>query len=108
MWMKKQAKKFHHKGDVLRLEKNPFDPHSQDVILCRNTPIICKINNQNLNIVNNLTFTITKIKDEIILIFNEEKELDLEIGMKEYIVLLSIVHKVKHLTKAIPFMTGKK
>ena len=58
--MKKQAKKFHHKGNVLCLEKNPFDPDSQDVILCRNAPIICKINNQNFNIVNNETFIIYK------------------------------------------------
>jgi len=72
MWMKKQAKKFHHKGDVLRLDKNPFDPHSQDVILCRNTPIICKINNQNLNIINNETPIICKIN-------NEEKELEIDI-----------------------------
>ena len=79
MWMKKQAKKFHHKGDVLCLDKNPFDPHSQDVILCRNTPIICKINNQKLNIVNNETFIINKIKNEIILISNEEKELEIDI-----------------------------
>ena len=64
---------------MLRLDKNPFDAHSQDVIMCRNAPIICKINNQNLNIVNNETFTINKIKNEIILISNEEKELEIDI-----------------------------
>ena len=66
------SKKFHHKADVLCLEKNHFDPHSQDVILCCNTPIICKINNQNLNIINNETPIICKIN-------NEEKELEIDI-----------------------------
>ena len=62
MWMKKRVKKYHKKEDVLRLEKNVFDPHSQDVILCPKTPIISKINNTELDIVNNETFTIKKYK----------------------------------------------
>ena len=41
MWMKEGAKKYHNKK-VLCLEKH-FGSHSQDVILCKRTPIISKI-----------------------------------------------------------------
>ena len=101
-----------YKGDVLCLDKNPFDPHSQYIILCCNTPIICKINDQNLNIVNNETFIIHKIKDEIVLISNEEKELEIDIKdfhriFMLHIVLLFIVHKAKCLKNHAAFTTGR-
>ena len=40
--MKNKLKSYHKKP--LRLEKNIFDAHSQDVILIPNTPILSKIN----------------------------------------------------------------
>ena len=43
MWMKNKLKSYHKKP--LRLEKYIYDPHSQDVILIPNTPIISKMNN---------------------------------------------------------------
>ena len=46
MWMGKKFKSHHKKP--LRLEKNPFDPHSQDVKLIPNTPMICTINNKKI------------------------------------------------------------
>ena len=44
----KQRLKAYHKTNKIKLEKNIFDPHSQDVILCTKMPIISKINNSNL------------------------------------------------------------
>ena len=73
--MKERVKKYHKKKDIIRLEKNIFDPHSQNVILCPKTPIICKVNNMELNLINNETFTINKIVDDNINISNESKEL---------------------------------
>ena len=62
MWMKKQVKKYNMKGNIIRLEKNRFDPQRQHIIFCPKTPIISKINNTELDIVNNETFTINKFK----------------------------------------------
>ena len=62
--MKERVNKYHKKKDIIKLEKSKFDPHSQDVILCPKTPIICKINNKDLNIINNEIFTITKTIDD--------------------------------------------
>ena len=77
MWMKNKLKSYHKKP--LRLEKNIYDAHSQDVILIPNTPIISKINNKKIEVVNNETFTIKKILSETIIIFNEEKEIEIDI-----------------------------
>ena len=44
-----------------------------------NLPIICKVNSKEHDIVNNEQFIVQKIKDDIILIQNEEKELKLSV-----------------------------
>ena len=67
----KQRLKAYHKTNKIKLEKNIFDPHSQDVTLCPKMPIISKVNNSKLNIVNNECFTIKKIKDDNIHISNK-------------------------------------
>ena len=60
-------------------KKYIFDPHSQDVILCKNTPIISKINNIELEIVNNEQFTIDKVSEEYIYISNADKQVQIEV-----------------------------
>ena len=75
--MKKRIKTY-HKGNVIRLGKNKFDPHSQNVCLCPGMPIICKVNSKKLDIVNNETFTIKKIRGDTIYIKNDEKELNIQ------------------------------
>ena len=77
MWMKNKLKSYHKQP--LRLEKYIYDAHSQDVILIPNTPIISKINNKKIEVVNNETFTIKKILSETIIIYNEEKEIEIDI-----------------------------
>ena len=42
-----------------------LDPHSQDVILIPNTPIICKINNKKIGVVNNEKITIKKLQKKL-------------------------------------------
>jgi ATP-dependent exoDNAse (exonuclease V) alpha subunit len=44
-----------------RLPKLQYDENSQDVILVRKTPLIAKVNNSKLNLINNERYTITKI-----------------------------------------------
>ena len=45
----------------MRLPKLQYDENSQDVILVRKTPLIAKVNNSKLKLINNERYTITKI-----------------------------------------------
>jgi nitrogen regulatory protein PII-like uncharacterized protein len=44
-----------------KIPKLQYDENSQDVILVRKTPLIAKVNNSKLNLINNERYTITKI-----------------------------------------------
>ena len=73
----KNRLKSYHKKNIIKLEKNPYDPHSQDVTLCCKMPVISKVNSKDLNIVNNETFTIQKIKEDMIYMSNNNKKLEI-------------------------------
>ena len=75
--MNAEAQKY--KKTKIYIEKNINDPNSQDIKLFPNLPIICKVNSKEHDIVNNEQFIVQKIKDDIILIQNEEKELKLSV-----------------------------
>jgi hypothetical protein len=44
-----------------RIPKLQYDGNSQDVILVRKTPLIAKVNNSKLKIINNERYIITKL-----------------------------------------------
>ena len=68
--------KLKYKKTKLYIDKNPWDPNSQDIVIYPNLPIICKVNDKELDIVNNEQFTVIKINDcQKIVIKNNEKEL---------------------------------
>jgi ATP-dependent exoDNAse (exonuclease V) alpha subunit len=54
-WKKAKTKNY------IKLEKLPYDDNSQDVTLINKTPIIGKVNNSKLGIINNERYTITKV-----------------------------------------------
>jgi hypothetical protein len=58
---------------LITLNKLFWDEQSQDVTLQIDTPIIAKINNKDVGIVNNERFKITKIEKNIITIQNTNK-----------------------------------
>jgi hypothetical protein len=60
-------------SNYIELNKMKNDPHSQDVILFKGMPIISKVNNKEMDIINNETFTITDIKNNNISFKNDEK-----------------------------------
>ena len=61
----------------LRLPKLQYDQNSQDVILVRKTPLIAKVNNWKLKLINNESYTITKIDvdNQEITIQNDRNEI---------------------------------
>ena len=70
-----EAKKINYKGSYIALEKLFYDEQSQDITLQIDTPIIAKVNNKNMDIVNNERFNIINIENNIITIQNENKKI---------------------------------
>ena len=64
----------------MRLPKLQYDENSQDVILVRKTPLIAKVNNWKLKLINNESYTITKIDvdNQEITIQNDRNEITIE------------------------------
>jgi ATP-dependent exoDNAse (exonuclease V) alpha subunit len=56
---------------ILELKAIETDPHSQDVILYKNMPLISHVNNKDLDIFNNEEFIIKKVDNFFITIQNE-------------------------------------
>ena len=71
--IEQKKKKSHHKEkmikdmerlnamfNTIKFKANRYDPHSQDVVLCKDIPAICKVNNKDIDVdlVNNEMFTI--------------------------------------------------
>ena len=69
--IEQKYKKSHHKEkmikdmerlntmfNTIKLQANRYDPHSQDVVLCKDIPAICKVNNKDIDLVNNEMFII--------------------------------------------------
>ena len=75
--MNAEAQKY--KKSKIYIDKNINDPNSQSMKIFPNLPIICKVNSKEHDIVNNEQFLVQKIKDDIILIQNEGKELKLSV-----------------------------
>ena len=61
-WMAKETKDL-PEDQVIRLEAVPTDPHSQDVILCENMPVICIRKLESIGIDNGERFTILNFSD---------------------------------------------
>ena len=63
---------------LLTIEKNIFDPNSQQITVFPSLPIISKRNDKKLDVVNNEQFTVEDItEDETIIIKNEEREIEI-------------------------------
>lgn len=76
--MNMRAKATHKK--VYTLEANKHDPQSQDVKLCDKVPIICKVNDKEMELVNNEQFIIKKIENDLIYIENIERKMTIPLS----------------------------
>ena len=73
--MMKHKEKVYKGSDKLKLKKLLWDEQSQDLILVPDTPIICKVNNQENNLINNERYIITSINGNMITIKNDRQTL---------------------------------
>ena len=102
--MEKRLKKSHNKA--LILDANIYDPHSQKVYLDTKTPIICKINDKEMELVNNEQFIITKYDTDIIYIKNAEKQMKIPISKFQklfYVAYCITIHKSQGATFDFPY-----
>ena len=88
-WMKKEALTTKH----LVIPGHKFDPNSQDMKICINTPIIARVSDAELEIANNETFVVKDIKKNIIVLCN-----GLQIDKKDfnkyfYVAYCLTIHK---------------
>jgi hypothetical protein len=72
-WKKAKTK------DYIKLEKLPYDENSQDVTLVNKTPLIGKVNNSNLGIINNERYIIKKVDIQV-------KELTIKNDRNEFVI----------------------
>ena len=76
--MNLRAKATHKKVHILKANKH--DPQSQDVKLCDKVPIICKVNDKEMELVNNEQFIIKKIENDLIYIENIERKMTIPLN----------------------------
>jgi ATP-dependent exoDNAse (exonuclease V) alpha subunit len=58
---------------TLSYEPLKYDKNSQDITICDGMPVIARVNQKSMDIVNNEVFTITNISSEIVTVSNELK-----------------------------------
>ena len=68
-----------NKGPTQDIKKLAFDKNSQDITLMKGMPIIARINQKSIDIVNNEMFVIDKLLKDTIVIKNEMKEVTIPI-----------------------------
>ena len=78
MMKKRKAVKRPKTGKFINLAKMPGDDNSQEVILTTGTPIIAKMNDKKMGIVNNQRFIITKIDNDVVSIKNDNEVFTIE------------------------------
>ena len=81
--MDSEKTKYHGKKYIL--EANKHDCESQEVTLYKNLPIICKKNDESLELINNEQFVVCKITDSEVHIKNDIKKLIIDMNkFQEY------------------------
>ena len=91
---------------ALKLSALEFDPNSQDVKLFVKTPVIARVNNKSLEIVNNEEFTIFKITGDEIYLMNESGEVIIDIPMFQklfYVAYCITSHKSQGISINQPY-----
>ena len=79
--MKELYKKKHRKG--LELKALSYDDRSQDVMLYIGVPIISKVNNEDIGLINNQRYKITKI-DTFTITFEDDLKHEFKINVNDF------------------------
>lgn len=82
---------------TITFEALPYDKNSQEITVCKGAPVIARVNQKSLDIVNNEVFTVIKINDDTITVYNEIKN-EIEIPTEKfnktfYLAFCITIHK---------------
>jgi ATP-dependent exoDNAse (exonuclease V) alpha subunit len=69
------GKRAPRKEHYIKLDKLPYDDNSQDVTLISKTPLIAKVNNSGLKIINNERYTIKTVDNKELTIVNDRNKI---------------------------------
>jgi len=102
--MDSEKTKYHGKKYIL--EANKHDSESQEVTLFKNLPIICKKNDESLELINNEQFTVCKMTDTEVHIKNDTKKLIIDMDKFQeyfYVAYCITIHKSQGATYNFPY-----
>jgi len=102
--MDSEKTKYHGKKYIL--EPNKHDCESQEVTLYKNLPIICKKNDESLELINNEQFTVSKLTDTQVHIKNDTKKLIIDMNKFQeyfYVAYCITIHKSQGATYNFPY-----
>ena len=71
--------KLNYHGTKQYLDANKHDTNSQDVTLYPKLPIICKKNDEGMELINNEQFIVSKVTNDMVYFKNDEKELKISL-----------------------------
>ena len=100
------SEKINYHGKKIILKSNPHDCNSQDVILFKNLPVICKKNHESMELINNEQFIVTKLTENEVYITNETKTLKIDIDKFQeffYVSYCITIHKSQGQTYNFPY-----
>ena len=110
MMIKRHKTAKRHSNKFIELNKLIWDEQSQDVILNTKTPIICKITNEEADLINNERFIITNIEGHYITIKNKRKTMQFNTVTNDMfqrcfrVAYASTVHSAQGLTINEPYV----
>ena len=102
--MDSEKSKYHGKKYIL--EPNKHDSESQEVTLYKNLPIICKKNDEALELINNEQFVVSKITDTHVHVKNDIKTLIIDMDKFQeyfYVAYCITIHKSQGATYNFPY-----
>ena len=98
--------KVNYHGTKQYLEANKHDSNSQDVVLYPKLPIICKKNDEEMELINNEQFIVTKVTPTMIHFKNNERELMIKLSQFQeyfYPAYCITIHKSQGQTYNFPY-----
>ena len=98
--------KVNYHGTKQYLEANKHDSNSQDVVLYPKLPIICKKNDEEMELINNEQFIVTKVSSTMIHFKNDNRELMIKLSQFQeyfYPAYCITIHKSQGQTYNFPY-----
>jgi ATP-dependent exoDNAse (exonuclease V) alpha subunit len=98
--------KLNYHGTKQYLDANKHDTNSQDVTIYPNLPIICKKNDEEMELINNEQFIVSKVTYDMVYFKNEEKQLMIRLDKFQeyfYVAYCITIHKAQGCSYNFPY-----